>query len=313
MAEGSSSTTSRELRLNVEKRCPTGDPLTAHRSGPHVGKDHRAKCKDTDDGQATQVTALESRLEYEFGGPWGVSAMMLGFPLLMYYMWIGAAYYNGKLPAPTPEQSVINFVKHLGHLVSSHAWPSLKAWLYYWTFLIFQAICYCVLPGVWSYGKPLPHENQRKLKYYCSGVWSLYATISAMTILHCTDIFPLYKLLDEFGPLMSVAVLSGFGVAILAYFSAIARSVQHRMSGNVVYDFFMGAELNPRILGLLDLKMFFMLRLPWNILFGISCATAARQYENYGYVSAEVWFLVMAHFLYTNACAKGEECTTTTW
>jgi delta24(24(1))-sterol reductase len=74
----------------------------------------------------------------------------------------------------------------------------------------------------------------------------------------------------------------------------------------------MGSELNPRI-GPLDFKMFFMVRIPWFILFAISCATAAKQYELYRHVSAEVAFLVGAHFLYTNACAKAEECIMTTW
>jgi len=130
--------------------------------------------------------------------------------------------------------------------------------------------------------------------------------------LHVTGLFRLDIILDEFGPLMTVAILSGFIVAGLAYISALARGAQHRMSGNHVYDFFMGAELNPRI-GILDFKMFFMMHLPWYVIFGLSCATATRQYEEYGYVSAEVWFLVMGHFLYTNACAKGEECSITTW
>lgn len=84
------------------------------------------------------------------------------------------------------------------------------------------------------------------------------------------------------------------------------------MSGYHVYDFFMGAELNPKI-GILDFKMFFMLHLPWHVIFGLSCVTAALQYENYGFVSAEFLFLVLGHFLYTNACSKGEECTISTW
>jgi len=126
-------------------------------------------------------------------------------------------------------------------------------------------------------------------------------------------LFPLYTIIDEFGPIMSVAICSGFLVSFVAYFSALARGAQHRMTGYPVYDFFMGAELNPRMFGILDFKMFFEVRLPWFILFGLSCATAARQYENYGYVSGEVGFLVLAHFLYANACAKGEECITTTW
>ncbi|KAG7127044.1 hypothetical protein HYQ44_020149 [Verticillium longisporum] len=53
--------------------------------------------------------------------------------------------------------------------------------------------------------------------------------------------------------------------------------------------------------------MFFMVRIPWFIIFGLSCGAAARQYERYGYVSGEVLFLVVAHYLYANACAKGEQ------
>ena len=85
------------------------------------------------------------------------------------------------------------------------------------------------------------------------------------------------------------------------------------MTGYHVYDFFMGAELNPRMFGILDFKMFFEVRLPWYILLFVTLGAAARQYEVYGYVSGEVGFLLMAHFLYANACSKGEECIVSTW
>ena len=42
---------------------------------------------------------------YEFGGSLGVLAMMIGFPMLMYYMWIGATYYDGKFPTREKGQS----------------------------------------------------------------------------------------------------------------------------------------------------------------------------------------------------------------
>jgi delta24(24(1))-sterol reductase len=249
----------------------------------------------------------------DFGGSFGVSAMMILFPTLMYYMWIGATFYDGKFPTPEVGQTYTEFFKHLANLVYTEAFPSPYAWAIYWTFFIFEGVCYCLLPGVYTYGKPLAHEGGKQLKYYCSAVWSFYTTIVLMGALHYFNIFPLYTILDEFGPLLSVAICSGFVVSIIAYFSAIFRGAQHRMTGYPVYDFFMGAELNPRMFGILDFKMFFEVRLPWYILFGLSCAAAARQYEEYGYVSAEVWFLVMAHFLYANACSKGEECITTTW
>lgn len=263
------------------------------------------------------VAGKDPKIDYsghfDFGGSFGVTAMMIGFPLLMYYMWIGATYYDGKFPARESGQSFLDFAKQMGNYVYEGAFPSLFAWEIYWSFFIFEGACYCLLPGVYTYGKPLAHENGKQLKYYCSGVWSFYTTIVVAGTLHYTGLFPLYTLIDEFGPIMSVAIISGYLVSIVAYFSALARGAQHRMTGYPLYDFFMGAELNPRMFGILDFKMFFEVRLPWYILLGLSCATAARQYEQFGYVSAEVCFLVMAHFLYANACSKGEECITTTW
>lgn len=250
---------------------------------------------------------------FEFGGSWGVSAMLIGFPCLMWYMWIGATYYDGHLPLPANGESLVDFIKQMGHLVYKGAYPTAKAWAIYWTFFIFEGACYLLLPGVTAMGKPLPHEGGKQLVYYCSGIWSFYVTIGVAAALHFSGLFKLYTLIDEFGPLMSVAIITGFIVSFIAYFSALYRGAEHRMTGYPVYDFFMGAELNPRMFGLLDFKMFFEVRLPWYILFLLSCGAAARQYEQFGWVSGEVGFLVMAHFLYANACSKGEECIVTTW
>ena len=249
---------------------------------------------------------------FEFGGSLGVSVMMIGFPLLMWYMWIGASYYDGKIPSE-PTLSWSAYGKLLFKLAYTGAFPSLKAWAIYWTFLVFQAILYLTMPGVYSSGKPLPHERGKQLRYYCNGVYSLDFSVVVAGVLHFTGLFKLYTLLDEFGPIMSVAIITGFIVSIIAYASAFYRGAQHRMTGYHIYDFFMGAELNPRMFGWLDFKMFFEVRLPWYMLFFTSLSAAARQYEQYGYVSGEVGFVLMAHFLYANACSKGEEMIVTTW
>ena len=256
---------------------------------------------------------VDSSGHFEFGGSWGVSAMMAGFPLLMYYMWIGATYYDGRLPRPTKDQNGWQFVGEMVGLAYSGAFPSLKAWSIYWTFFIFEALCYLYLPGITTKGKPLEHEGGKQLDYYCSGIWSFYVTIAMMVILHLTGLFKLYTVIDEFGPLMSVAIITGFMVSFIAYFSALYRGAEHRMTGYFLYDFFMGAELNPRMFGILDFKMFFEVRLPWYILLIVTSSAAARQYDQFGYVSGEMAFLIMAHLLYANACAKGEECIVTTW
>lgn len=251
--------------------------------------------------------------KFEFGGSVGTLCLMVGFPLLMYYMWIGATYYDGGFPLPDENQTIPEFFAHLGHLVCEGAFPSLKAWTMYWVFFIFEGICYIALPGITLAGRPLPHEGGKQLPYYCSAVSSFYFTLAVALGLHFTDVFKLYTIIDEFGPLLSVAILSGFLVSFIAYFSALYRGAQHRMTGYPIYDFFMGAELNPRMFGILDFKMFFEVRLPWYILLLLTMGAAARQYELYGYVSGEVCFLLMAHFLYANACSKGEECIISTW
>ncbi|SMR61929.1 unnamed protein product [Zymoseptoria tritici ST99CH_1E4] len=255
---------------------------------------------------------IDADPHFDFGGTWGVSAMMIGFPTLMWYMWVGATYYDGKFPSE-PSMTWTQFGKHLVHLAYTGAFPHAKAWAIYWTFFIFEGILYLVMPGVYSTGKPLHHEGGKQLRYYCSGVASFYFSIFVAGILHFTGLFPLYTLIDEFGPIMSVAIISGFLVAIVAYVSAILRGAQHRMTGYPIYDFFMGAELNPRMFDWLDFKMFFEVRLPWYILFFTTLSACARQYELYGYVSGEVGFLLMAHWLYANACSKGEEMIVTTW
>ncbi|KAF4548541.1 Delta(24(24(1)))-sterol reductase-like protein [Elsinoe fawcettii] len=257
--------------------------------------------------------AVDANPHFDFGGAPGVTAMMIGFPALMYYMWVGATYYDGNFPTPAPGQTWEEFGKGLVRLCYEGAFPSLKAWTIYWTFLVGQGLMYLYMPGVYATGKPLHHEGGKQLKYYCSAVYSFYATMIMAAALHWSGLFKLYTLIDEFGPLMSVAIISGFLVSIVAYVSTFARGKQHRMTGSHVYDFFMGAELNPRLFGWLDFKMFFEVRLPWYILFLLTAGTAARQWERYGYVSGEVAFLLMAHWLYANACSKGEEMIVTSW
>ena len=47
---------------------------------------------------------------YEFGGPWGVLAIMTGFPVLMYYLWICLVFYDGQLVHPTSVDDIKPFL-----------------------------------------------------------------------------------------------------------------------------------------------------------------------------------------------------------
>ena len=300
------------------RRTETPRVCSGHSNG-HLANGHPTDAKQSNapriiDGwkQGTDPR-VDTSGRFEFGGSWGVSAMMIVFPMLMYYMWIGATYYDGHFPVPLTGESFATFLRRNGQIIYTGAFPSLRAWALYWTFFLFELVCYLFLPGIYTKGKPLAHSGNAQLTYYCSAVWSFYTTLAVAAVLHTTGLFKLYTIIDEFGPLMSVAIISGFLVSIFVYLSAVLRGATHRMSGYPIYDFFMGAELNPRPFGLLDLKMFLEVRSSWYILILVTLGAAARQYEQNGYVSGELAFLCMAHFLYANACSKAEECIVPTW
>lgn len=64
--------------------------------------------------QLTRFFVLRS---YEFGGPWGVVAIMTGFPILMYYLWICLWFYDGALVHPSSIEDVKPFLtRMIGHV-----------------------------------------------------------------------------------------------------------------------------------------------------------------------------------------------------
>ncbi|KAK9462958.1 ergosterol biosynthesis ERG4/ERG24 [Lipomyces oligophaga] len=303
-----------EIPATPRRRAGKTTTATENGNANVMGNGEEMEKKDaaTIASEVSSKAAELSHVEFDFGGPIGVSAMMIGFPLLMYYLWICATFYDGQLTGPGKDETLKEFVLRLyGHVVAD-AFPDLKAWLTVWTFLVFEAILYVTLPGISTQGLPLPSLNGKRLPYYCNAVYAFYTTIIVAVVLHLSGLFPITTVIERFGNIMSVCIISGLVLPFLLYFWAIATGNQYRMSGVFIYDVFMGAVLNPRI-GILDLKMFFEVRLPWFILFFISVSNAVRQYETYGYVSAQAYFVILAHYLYVNACCKGEELIITTW
>ncbi|VVT49769.1 uncharacterized protein SAPINGB_P002434 [Magnusiomyces paraingens] len=250
---------------------------------------------------------------YEFGGPLGVSSMMVFFPILMWYLWASYKFYDCHLATPRQGQSILEFLKELAHHVYTDAYPTRTAWAIIWGFLLFQAVNYLTLPGIWTEGLPIPQNKNRGLKYYCNAVYSLYFSTIVALALHFSGIFSLSTIIDRFGEIMSVAIISGFLISIAVFVRALIEGKQVRMTGNWAYDFFMGAPLYPRVGPLLDLKMFFEVRLPWFTLYFLALAACFKQYDEYGYVSFQMLHCFLGAWLYANACAKGEELIIPSW
>lgn len=120
--------------------------------------------------------------------------------------------------------------------------------------------------------------------YNCNALNSLYVTLVTAAGLHWSGIFRLTEIIDNYGHLMSVAMIYGFSVSLGTYLYAVLTNTHIRTSGNFFYDYFMGACLNPRI-GSIDLKMWGEVRIPWVIVFFLAVSGGCKQYEQYGYVT----------------------------
>ncbi|KAI7864515.1 ergosterol biosynthesis ERG4/ERG24 [Spinellus fusiger] len=284
----------------------------AHKKGDDFNKNGVPKHRTT-------ITKLDETLDneivYEFGGPVGVCAMMLGFPSLMYYFWVCLEYHQGKLifPAELTLEGIKSFILHeVVNKVLVDAFPTWTAIKIYMGFILFSFTLAYVMPGPLVQGLPIPSLKGKKLTYLCNGLSSWYLTLVVAAGLHLSGLFRLTQIIDNFGSIMSVAIIWGFTMTILVQLSSSLLQTTHRMSGNLFYDFFMGFPLNPRI-GHVDLKMWAEIRVPWPILFFLSVSCLLKQYETTGIVTAPAVFMVLAHFLYVNACQKGEECIPTSW
>lgn len=248
----------------------------------------------------------------EFGGAFGASVIMTLSHLLMLYLWIAWRFHDGALFHPVGIADVGPFFARNWDLIVTHAKPSWSTFGIYWCFLIVEGVMAAYLPGLRIKGLPIPSRGGRQLEYRCNGITAWYLTLLTVALLHFTGVFSLQTIYDRFGELMIAAMITANVVALFVYFGARATGNAERMSGSFLYDFFMGAWLNPRI-GPLDLKMWAEVRVSWLTLFLLTLGGAAHQHATYGTVSTPMIFMVVAHFLYTNACMKGEECIPTTW
>lgn len=240
----------------------------------------------------------------EFGGPIGCGALMIWSHCVLIYFWISYRFYDGGFFMPYDIIDIFSKLKF--------ALPNFTAFLLYFGFIGVQLLFAVILPGPIAEGLPVPTENNIKHKYKCNAASAWWLTILIYSVLYKLNIYSPTILIDNLGPVMVIAMLFGDFVSFFIYFSAIVKNKAIRMSGNFIYDFFMGAYLNPK-LGSIDLKLFAEIRASWMQLFLITASAAIKQYEENGFVSKGMVIILLAHFLYCNACMKGEECVVSTW
>jgi len=113
---------------------------------------------------------------------------------------------------------------------------------------------------------------------------------------------------------MTCSIIVSFSVAIYAYLASFQEGKLLALggnSGNIIYDFMIGRELNPRI-GSFDIKYFVELRpgiTEWTI---INIAMAAKQYHDLGYITVGMILVIIFQGWYCIDSVYNEPAVLTT-
>ncbi|MCJ1478270.1 erg24, C-14 sterol reductase [Lambiella insularis] len=251
---------------------------------------------------------------YEFGGPFGAFATSFGLPLVCY---LASFLCNDISGCPVP--SVLHPSSlTLSKLKEETGWPGILGLgsfkvtgfvlAYYFLSLLLQTF----LPGVEAEGVKLASGG--RLKYKFNAFYSAVTIVTvalAGTVVQGAD-FPLWTFLwDNYTQLITANLGIAFALATFVYvrsFSVKQGDPNHRElaqgghSGNMMYDWFIGRELNPRVslpvFGEIDIKAFCELRpgmLGW-VLFDL--AFMAHQYKLYGAISDSMVLITAFQTLY---------------
>ncbi|RGB30308.1 ERG4/ERG24 ergosterol biosynthesis protein [Rhizophagus diaphanus] len=251
--------------------------------------------------------------EYEFLGPIGAFLMITVLPSLVYLLHLGCQPEG--CPSPALVKQLLN-PQQLAQFFSTENILSLfdlQSFIAYVGYLSYLVLAWYLVPGRWVEGTQL--RDGSKLKYKENGFRSMMLTLS---IIGCTILFkghePLLFIYDHFIGLMTCSIIVSFSVAIYVYLASFQEGKLLALggnSGNIIYDFMIGRELNPRI-GSFDIKYFVELRpgiTEWTI---INIAMAAKQYHDLGYITIGMILVIIFQGWYCIDSVYNEPAVLTT-
>ncbi|KAI1783981.1 ergosterol biosynthesis ERG4/ERG24 family-domain-containing protein [Ganoderma leucocontextum] len=129
--------------------------------------------------------------------------------------------------------------------------PNVYAWQVYVGLMVLQLALAWVVPGFMQEGLVVVFLGYKSVMYKCDVIGCIYITMIAAATLDYYSMFCMREIIENFGYLMTVAMIVGLGVSFFIS--------QGCMSGSFIYGVFMGRRLNVRI-GHVDLKMWLEVR-----------------------------------------------------
>jgi len=271
--------------------------------------------EDVSKGHATYQGIQHVEENTEFGGPIGVTAIMIWSHYILLYFWYCLETADGRMVIPNSFDSLVHHLHAFKDLFFAKGLPSTTTWLAYLGFFVAQIVFAATMPGLTMQGLPTAPHGIR-LPYHCNGYICYYMCVFGVFLVDYLGIFPMTYLSDHYGEVLMASIVIGDVTSLWWYFYGILgeeeRVGKNVRSGNFFYDYFMGTVLYPRI-GEVDIKMVAEARWSWTTLLLITLSCAVKQYRSTGSVSPQLGHMLLAHWLYSNATAKGEHCIPCTW
>ncbi len=228
--------------------------------------------------------------------------LMFALPALVTYMWICVHAFGGALVLPTSGEALLQLVSHVPGPTAASA-AICASWL------LLQVLLQITAPGKIREGTPL--FNGTRLKYRMNGWFSFWLTLGLASLAVWLGWIPATLIADHLGPLLTTLNILAFGLSLYLYFHGRARAAGERTTGKPVYDYFMGASLNPRI-GVFDFKFFCEARPSLILWVLINLSLAAKQVQLYGTLTTPMLLVNAFQFLYVADYFFHEEAILTT-
>lgn len=263
----------------------------------------------------------QKSFSYEFGGPIGAFLTTLALPPLVLILTYFASI--GKITLNLSDVYQHSF---------SHDWNVFwKCFMGLGAWFVFQVLCERFLPYELVPGAVLPGTKSSRLNYRINGHLAFWITLSLIACFPSLDqegriqfdTAPLHLLYDYYGDLALAAIVWCTLLSMYLYLNSFRGThtnnnnkilAEGGNSGNHMYDFFMGRELNPRptILENFDWKEFCELRpglIGWVVL---NLSFAVVQKSKLGYVSGSMIVLNLFQGLYVWDALYQEKAILTT-
>ncbi|MES2345403.1 MAG: 7-dehydrocholesterol reductase [Chlamydiota bacterium] len=225
---------------------------------------------------------MKSKIFHQMRSTIGPLFLLVASPSFAMVLWYTCVYLGGSFEQFFQLCCKEGFFSTLYHLWVPYVFGTKTAWQMIVVFALFQLAFMKLMPGKLFYGPLTPKGNIPV--YKANGVISFLTTLTLFYL--CAYPLKLFSptiIYDNFGGLIGALNIFSLFFCLFLYFKGrfAPSCTDSGTSGNVVFDYYWGTELYPRILGW-DIKMFTNCRfgmMSWGL---IILSFAAKQHALHG-------------------------------